>query len=86
MGLLFGVYVGDWLTKVIFDSVLDNEYGLISFKTWSCLLIHCLILFDGVCSTPPNVLKMFFFQFILFRQKQKHFDLKFQTSSARYGN
>ena len=63
MVLFFKVYVGQWLTQVIFYSVLDSEYRLISFKTWICLLIICFLFCDGVCScsTPPNFLLMFLF-------------------------
>ena len=61
MFLFFEVYVGQWLTQVIFYSVLDSEYHLISFKTWICLLNICFLFCDGVCSTPPNVLLMFLF-------------------------
>ena len=61
MFLFFRVYVGQWLTQVIFYFVLDSEYRLISFKTWICLLNICFLFCDGVCSTPANVLIMFLF-------------------------
>ena len=60
MILFFKVYVGQWLTQVIFYSVLESEYRLISFKTWICLLNICFLFCDGVCSTPPNVFLMIF--------------------------
>ena len=61
MFLLFKVYVGQWLTKVTFYSVLESKYHLISFKTWICLLNICFLFCDGVCCTPSKVLLMFFF-------------------------
>ena len=61
MVLFFRFYVGQWLTQVIFHSVLGSEYCFISFVTWICLLNICFLFCDGVCSTPRNVLLMLLF-------------------------
>ena len=87
MFLLFKVYVGQWLTKVTFYSVLESKYHLISFKTWICLLNICFLFCDGVCCTPSKVLLMFFFFSIHFVWGiSTKFWLKFQPSPARHNN
>ena len=61
MVLFFRFYVRQWLTQVIFHSVLGSKYCFISFVTWICLLNICFLFCDGVCSTPRNVLLMLLF-------------------------